>query len=284
VFGYVRPHVPDLRVREYDDYRALYCGLCRAMKRATGTLSSFSLRYDTVFLLMVRLLYSDEEITYVHRRCAAHPFRRHREARVTKSFLDAARLSAVLVAGKVRDDLSDETGLRRLRANAASPFTRHWERRARLPDLSERTRRLLSDLRQTETEETPSVDIPAELSGEILGHIFAEGMEEDRELLFTVGKLLGKLVYKKDAYLDREEDRRRGRYNPYNLVYPDGMTKEEEADFRTAFRIELSLLEEEMQKLPLDRRPTLKPILENILYLGLDRFPTKKGTKDEGSL
>ncbi len=280
MFGYVRPHVPDLRVREYDDYRALYCGLCRAMKRATGTLSSFSLRYDIVFLLMVRLLYSDEEITFVRRRCAAHPLRRHREAKVTAPFLDAARLSAVLVAAKVRDDESDETGFRRARARAAAPFTRRWERRAAMPALSARTAELLSSLRNMEEERLPSVDAPATLSGEILGNIFAEGMTRDRELLFRIGTLVGKLVYEKDAFLDREEDKKRDRYNPYNLLYPDGMTAAQEEDFRTAFKIELSLLESEMQKLPYERRPELQPILENILYLGLDRFPTKKGKNE----
>ena len=284
MFGYVRPHVPDLRVREYEDYRALYCGLCRAMKAATGSLSRLSLRYDTVFLLMVRLLYSDTELTFVRRRCPAHPFRRHREVKVTEELLAAARLSAVLVAGKVEDDTFDETGLRRARAYAVRPFVRAWERRAKLPALSARTRELLSRLREMEDTRLPSVDAPAELSGEILGNVFAEGMQEDRELLFTIGKILGKLIYKKDAYLDREEDKKRDRYNPYTLVYPDGMTPEEETDFMTAYRIELSLLEEAMKKLPYGRRPLLQPILENILYRGLDRFPPKKGTVSEGSL
>ncbi len=284
MFGYVRPHIPDLRVREYDDYRALYCGICRAMKKATGGLSAFSLQYDTVFLLMVRLLYSDEKISFVRRRCAAHPLRRHREAKVTPAFLDAARLSAVLVAGKNRDDAADERGARRARARLLSPLTRHWEKRAKMPALSLRVEALLSDLRQMEEQRTPSIDAPATLSGEILGNVFKEGMTEDRDLLFRIGMLLGKLIYKKDAFLDRTEDKKNDRYNPYNLLYPDGMTPEQEADFRTAYRIELSLLEEEMQKLPYDRRPSLKPILENILYAGLLRFPAKKGTSDEGSL
>ena len=56
MFGYVRPYVPDLRVREHELYRAVYCGLCRSMGKHTGCASSFTLSYDFVFLAAVRMV------------------------------------------------------------------------------------------------------------------------------------------------------------------------------------------------------------------------------------
>ena len=42
MFGYVKPWLPELRVREEATYRALYCGLCRTMKKTVGRLSTLS--------------------------------------------------------------------------------------------------------------------------------------------------------------------------------------------------------------------------------------------------
>ena len=36
MFGYVKTVRGELRIREYEYYRASYCGLCRAMGKCTG--------------------------------------------------------------------------------------------------------------------------------------------------------------------------------------------------------------------------------------------------------
>ena len=68
MFGYVKPWLPELRVREEATYRALYCGLCRTMKRTVGRLSTLSLSYDFVFFLISRLRVSGAGVTAVPRR------------------------------------------------------------------------------------------------------------------------------------------------------------------------------------------------------------------------
>ena len=35
MYGYVRTHAPELKVREQEYYRAVYCGLCRTMGKCT---------------------------------------------------------------------------------------------------------------------------------------------------------------------------------------------------------------------------------------------------------
>ena len=60
MFGYVKPVPAELLVREYDFYRAVYCGICRCMRRYTGRLSALSLTYDSVFCALVRMMLSDE--------------------------------------------------------------------------------------------------------------------------------------------------------------------------------------------------------------------------------
>ena len=50
MFGYIRTDTPELRVRENEYYKAVYCGMCRAQGKCTGQCSRMTLSYDMVFL------------------------------------------------------------------------------------------------------------------------------------------------------------------------------------------------------------------------------------------
>ena len=285
MFGYVRPWNPDLRVRDYEYYRALYCGLCRAMKQTTGVLSSFTLNYDMVFLLMVRLLYKEKGVSFVSRRCMAHPFRRHREAAVTESLRETARLSAILTAAKNRDDLSDERGARRLRARLLSLPLGRAEKKARMPALAQRLTEHLTELSALETAKTASVDAPAELSGRLLGDVFAYGVADGRDALYELGFRLGRVIYKIDALDDYREDVARDRYNPYRCLYGDRpMTYENKKAAISGIRLEMELLEEAVLRLPFGESDEIEAIVKNILYLGLDARLAPERKQNEGSV
>lgn len=49
MFGFVKPLVPELKVKDSDFYRSVYCGLCRSMSKHTGGISAFTLSYDMTF-------------------------------------------------------------------------------------------------------------------------------------------------------------------------------------------------------------------------------------------
>ena len=53
LFGYVKPFKPDLRVRELETYKAVYCGLCGQLGEAFGPAARLTLSYDFVFLAML---------------------------------------------------------------------------------------------------------------------------------------------------------------------------------------------------------------------------------------
>lgn len=48
MFGYIVVHKPELKVREYETYRASYCGLCHSLKKQSGRIGQLTLmlRYD----------------------------------------------------------------------------------------------------------------------------------------------------------------------------------------------------------------------------------------------
>ena len=66
MFGYIVVHKPELKVREYETYRASYCGLCHSLKKQSGRIGQLTLSFDMTFLaLLLTGLYEPETVTRV---------------------------------------------------------------------------------------------------------------------------------------------------------------------------------------------------------------------------
>ena len=76
MFGYVKPQNGELLVKQSEFYRAVYCGLCRSMRKGHGFLTSFSLSYDFAFLTVIRVAAAEEKCEAEMRRCPAHPLKK----------------------------------------------------------------------------------------------------------------------------------------------------------------------------------------------------------------
>ena len=54
MFGYIKPMTEELKVKEHELYKSIYCGLCSAMGEHICTSNRLTLSYDIVFLALVR--------------------------------------------------------------------------------------------------------------------------------------------------------------------------------------------------------------------------------------
>ena len=272
MFGYVKPVKAELLVKEYEFYRAVYCGICRSMKRHTGFLSNVTLSYDSVFLALVRMLYvPDGDIGIENKRCIAHPLKKKPMMKENAAIAYTARAFAILTYYKLADDLQDEGGLKKMAVMTAKPLISHAKGRADMKELSDNTARLLAEIKGLEDAACESVDKPAGLFGELLGEIFAHGLPEEQRLVpYQVGYHLGKFIYAADAAEDYPEDAREGKYNPFVIAYgKDGLTDENKATVRCGLLLECKRLEAAVNLLPFGSRATVENIINNIIYLGL---------------
>ena len=288
MFGYVKPRPSELLVKEYDFYRAAYCGVCRGMKKETGFFSSFFLSYDMVFLALVRMLDTDRAVCCHHRRCIAHPLRRRPCLQKNEALSYAARVSAVLIAEKLRDDRRDGSFLSRVAASLPLLLVfRRAEKRARLSFLSEQIARSLSELNEMEKERVPSIDRPAALFGDLLGLVFSEGAsEENAPLFYDVGYHLGVFIYAADAADDYRDDKKSGSYNPYVLLYPpEGFDCGIPDEVKASLRVTLTALGNAVEKLPFHGDRAVENIIKNTVYYGLpdriERLGRPRTKKDE---
>lgn len=271
MFGYVKPVKAELLVREYEFYRATYCGICRSMKKHTGTASCATLSYDSVFLALLRMLFlPDGTLATEERRCIAHPLKRKPMLCENEAIEYTARAFAILTYHKIADDLKDKD-TRRTLLLVARPIVSAAERRAELPELSALVGEKLDAISALERERCASADMPATLFGELLGELFAYGLSDnDRLVMYQCGYHLGRFIYCADAAEDYEKDRKSGSYNPYIMLYGgEELTDENKASIKCALLLECKSLESAVNLLPFGNRATIENIIRNIIYLGL---------------
>ena len=274
MFGYVRVNAQELRVREYECYRALYCGLCKNMGKCTGQCSRLSLSYDFVFLAAVRMKLSGEVVKAEKIRCLLHPFKKKQAVLKSDALAYCAHASALLSYHKLRDDQADEKGFKKLRAILARPlFCRAYKKaKKKYPSLDQKIAEELSALSAIEQDSSapPSADAPAACFGRLMEAVFCEGLEgTDARIAGTIGRYVGHWIYLTDAADDYPEDCKKNRFNPYRRIFDAEPTEADWKGIQNA--LTLTLEKAEQAYLLIDRHPQseINEILDNLFYLGM---------------
>mgnify|MGYP003466878243 CR=1 FL=1 len=277
MFGYIKLNKPESKIREYEYYRAVYCGLCRSLGKCTGQCSRLMLSYDMTFMALVRLALEEVKPTVGRGRCIAHPFRRRpmvkppRGSREQEIFSLCACATVLLSYHKLCDDIADERGMRRLRAVLVKPLIAPLRRRAvkRFGSLEAVIRQRLAELSALEKSDGTSMDAPAEIFGKLLADVLSYGLEgAAKRIAAEIGFHIGKWVYLVDAADDHEEDVRKGRYNPLTRAYGEKLDSQAREALLTALIAELCEAERGFDLLNYPEGD-LEAIVKNIIYLGM---------------
>ena len=263
MFGYVRPLQPELKCKDFDLYRATYCGLCRCLRRRYGLVAPMLLNYDFTFLALL-LWEPEKRFVPCRGRCHANPLLKKPMCPDSEALKLAADESVVLAWWKLRDSVEDEGFWKRLAARGASWILKPSYKKAahRRPDFDRTVRNCLEELAVLEREGCPSLDRTADTFARLIQSAApAEG--ERGRILAQLLYHLGRWIYLTDARDDLIEDRLSGRYNPVAARYgPDG---DDEA-LRLTMDHSLELMGAALQLGDFGCR---LPLLENIVYLGL---------------
>ncbi len=269
MYGYIRPLKGELKVREFENFKAVYCGLCHSLAKRYGFAARFVVNYDFTFLA---LLLHEEQPCWQQKRCPASPHRK-KSCLCPCSALDtAADLSLILAVWKLRDTASDEGIKKALAARASGLCLRRAYRKAaaRQPEFDCLVGENLKNLQVLEEEKCASLDKMADLFASILCHAASAVEEEKRrrileQLLYHVGRM----IYILDAVDDFAEDMARDHYNPlryrYNLTCGE-LPSEVRAGLRQTVEHSANLARSAFQLL---EGSFWTSTLTNILYLGI---------------
>ncbi|MDD3239063.1 MAG: DUF5685 family protein [Lachnospira sp.] len=211
MYGYVVVNKPELKFREYDQYRSYYCGLCDVLKENYGFQGQMSISYDMTFLILLLTGLYEPETRYYEGRCVAHPIVKHEYRRNSVSDY-VADINILMTYYKCMDDWVDEKKVTR-RVIAGSLKKDVEQIRQKYPEKAAIIAKAMEDLSEAEKAEESNIDQVASYFGNIMAVMAAMKDDEWKDTLQKLGFQLGKFIYLLDAFEDLEGDMKAGRYN-----------------------------------------------------------------------
>lgn len=221
MFGYIRPNVSELRVREHAAYKAVYCGLCATGGKRVSWLTRFLLSYDFVFLAMLRFCLNDDTVTLEKKRCVCFPPKKSPMVGECETLVYCSCAFAVLTYYKILDDVNDGKGIKRFFSRIALWFASPMKRRAvkKYPALDGIVSKPLAELNELEKSGETCIDRVADCFARMLSDVASFGLEGDNaRIAANCGYHTGRFIYIADALDDIEDDAASGSYNAILLA------------------------------------------------------------------
>ncbi len=262
MFGYVRINKMDLTFREYEHYKAYYCGLCKYLKRNHTELSRMTINYDITFLIVLLSSIYQPSAQVFHEKCIVDPVKKKKHI-INEITEYAASMNILLAYYKLEDDVNDEGDIksRLVRRAYRKSFKTAYDK---YPQKADFIKACLGELRSLEEDQSTSIDQTSNCFARLLEEIFDYKDDEYRDRLRKVGFNIGKYIYIMDAYEDLDQDLEKGRYNPFSSYKDD----REGLKVRVDKLIGMTLARLEEAILNLDIKVN-KSIIDNIIYSGV---------------
>ena len=273
MFGYLQVDKAELKVREWEAYKSVYCGLCRQMGRDYSFLSRFALSYDCTYYAMLLMSVHRSCTGFDSGRCRFNPLKKCGFARCTdESYSKAAALSVISVYYKLLDDIRDSGFFKRLGTRFLKLFFGHWRRKAvqKYPKIDTVVSDMLQMQFEAESADNTSCDAAAHPTAQMLAEVFALDAADDmeRRVFREFGYQLGRWVYFMDAADDYFKDKKHGAFNPFSAI-----EEKELPDFAQGILNQSLARAYDAYQLITIR--DFKGILDNMILLG---FPLKQNS------
>ncbi|HCC34129.1 MAG TPA: hypothetical protein DEQ02_00220 [Ruminococcaceae bacterium] len=274
MFGYIKANKPEMRVKEYELYKAVYCSLCRELGRGYGPAARLTLSYDFTFLGVLLLAMEKDCPRFVKRRCAFNPLVKcNRTKNKSESLEFTSAVAMCMIYYKLLDDIEDSGFWGSVGKRLVYPLFALARRRAKkkYPEVDEIIGRAMKKQSEIERGSFEGTDRAGDPSAGALAEIFALRAPDDtsKRVLYSLGYCIGKWVYLIDALDDIEDDLARGGYNPIALKYglkPGDDLKTAKLETIATLNVCVQQAGAALELLDIKR---YYDILANIIYLGL---------------
>ncbi len=266
MFGYIRAAKPELRVKEFEMYKAVYCSLCRNLGKSYGVISRFTLSYDFTFLALLNMALTEGCDGIERKRCAFNPLKKCNYCKNTESLKMPSAVAMIMLYYKIKDNLQDEKGFRKLGAACLMPvfYSAHKKAAREYPMLEKSVKDYIAEQNALENAGCTELDKAADPSARVLSEILRCCSEDaiQQRVLERLGYCIGRYIYILDAACDLEKDIK---HNSYNVL--------KFGDENVTERVKPQLyfcINEAAKAFELLDIKKYKSILGNIIYLGLE--------------
>lgn len=272
MFGYIKPYKPEMKVKEFDTFKAVYCGLCKQLSHVYGPFSSLTLSYDFTFIATISIGLSKECSGFKRGSCVANPLKKKACLLPCDDLTFCASVAMLMIYYKVKDDITDSGILGKIRGYFLLPFAAAARKKAKklYPEIDETIKNAMKQQALVEKSDNKSTDRAADPSAAALASI-CENLSEDKnqkKILNRFGYLVGRYVYFADALDDLEDDLKSKSYNPFLKKFEgENIPIYEIKEYaKGILNLTVGEIAPAYELLDLKR---YKEILDNIIYLGL---------------
>lgn len=275
MFGFVMADSKELSEQEKQRYSAVYCGICRQIRKRTSQVARLALSYDMAFLALLHMSLYEPEEAAGKRACLLHPIKPR--PWVDNRYIQyAADMNVALSYYNARDDWQDD---RKLSSGvyAALLKKRYPKIADRYPRQCQAIVQCITQLQKLEAEGCTNPDLPAGCFGQLMAELMVYEEDQWSATLRKLGQALGRFIYLADAAVDYQKDFKKKRYNPFIAMgAPD-----DQEQFKQYLIMAMGRCTRYYESLPLVQD---KKILDNILYGGVWlQYGRKQGKEDGGN-
>lgn len=265
MFGYVTAYKPELKIKDFDAYKGVYCTLCKEMGKEYGVLSRFLLSYDGAFFVLFKMGIRNANTNAKMSRCTFNPCKKCFKITCDDDiYKTASAITVILAYFKLKDNLNDSKTIKKLFLYPVLPYFTILKNKAikKYPDVYDTIEKGMKEQFDVEKQDNPSLDLSAHSSAQMLGWLFSYGENEEiHEKSYKFGYQLGRVVYFLDAFDDYKDDVRRNLFNPFLK------SEDVENDATVSIRLSIGELTMILQELKFNKTES---IINNIIYEGLN--------------
>lgn len=285
MFGYIRVKKEELKIKDFEAYKAVYCSLCKKLGRSYGILSRLTLSYDFAFLSLLNISLKSGCVSFERKRCAFNPFKKCNYCKSSDELDMPAAAAMIMLYYKILDNIKDEKGFKKLGFLLLKPiFSGAHKKAAKKYPLIEKTvAEYIESQNIAETDGNCTLDSVCDPTAKALSKLLPLCSDDSsqKRVLERLGYCLGRYIYIMDAGCDIEKDIKSGSFNVLKKYVKEGNIKKD-----TVLKTEPQIyfcINEAAKAFELLEIKKFKPILGNIIYLGLEDVYLKE-LKNEKSL
>lgn len=265
MFGYVTVFKPELKIKEYEVYKGVYCTLCKEMGKEYGLLSRFLLSYDGAFYVMYKLGLSGDNISVKNSRCTFNPTKKCMKITAeSDAYKLASTITVILAYFKLVDNLHDSSFFKKMLLYLVYPYFILLKNKAKKkhPEIFKTVEEGMKLQFEIENEINPSPDKAADPTARMLAWLFAYGeCDENKDKAENFGYQLGRAVYFLDAFDDYADDIKTNSFNPFKN------TDDIVSDASISINLSVGALTEALTNHNFNN---FSSIIENVIYDGLN--------------
>ena len=270
MFGYLQIHKDELKVKEYEAYKSVYCGLCKQLGRDYGFLTRLILSYDCTFYAILLMSLKRSCTGFSDGRCKFNPLKKCKFADCKdNAYSKASALSVISAYYKVVDDIDDSGFFKRIALKIVKPFFGRRQKKAarRFPEIENIVSEMMKNQKAAENDELVTIDKAANPTAKMISDLatLEGGNDLQKRVLSEFGYQIGRWVYLIDAADDYEKDKKSGNFNPFikadinDKDYINSVLSQSLARAYDAYNL-LDIID-------------FKPIIDNMMLYG---FPNKQ--------